>query len=287
MTPTVQAYFDPATNSVSYVVREPHGRHCALIDPVLDFDPKSGQTATTSADRIVAFVAKHDLHVDWILETHAHADHLSAASYLKEKLGGNIAIGAHIVDVQRIFKQVFNAEEGFDTDGNQFDHLFDDGETFTIGDMPVRVMHTPGHTPACVTYIAGQAAFIGDTLFAPDYGTARADFPGGDATTLYRSIRKILSLGPQTELYLCHDYPPADRRPRWRTTVGEQRAENIHVHDGVNEAEYVRMRTDRDKILSVPQLLFAAIQINMRAGEMPPAEKNGVRYLKIPLNYPL
>ena len=284
MTPDVEGFFDPETNSVSYVVTEPHGRRCAIIDSVLDFDPKSGRTETTSADCLINYVRQQGLDVDWILQTHAHADHLSAAPYLKKELGGRIAIGRRIIEVQEIFKKVFNTEETFTSDGSQFDHLFDDGETFKIGSLTVQVMHTPGHTPACVTYIAGEAAFIGDTLFAPDYGTARADFPGGDAATLYRSIRKILGIKQLKYLYLCHDYPPDDRPPKWQSTVVEQRAENVHIHDGINEADYVLMRTDRDKTLAVPKLLFASIQVNMRAGNPPPPDDNGVTYLKIPLN---
>ncbi|MGP1395687.1 MAG: MBL fold metallo-hydrolase [Inquilinaceae bacterium] len=285
MTPRVTGFFDEATNTVSHVVAEPDGSHCAIVDPVLDYDPKSGRTQTGSADRIIAHVRDQGLTVDWILETHAHADHLTAAPYLKETLGGRIGIGAHITDVQAIFGDVFNAEPEFAKDGSQFDRLFKDGDTFTIGTMEVRVMHTPGHTPACITYVAGDAAFIGDTLFMPDYGTARCDFPGGDAATLYRSIRKVLSLPPETRLFLCHDYKaPGRDRFAWETTVADERAHNVHVHDGVSEADFVAMRTERDKTLSMPALILPSVQVNMRAGVPPPPEDNGTTYLKIPLN---
>lgn len=285
MIPRVTGFFDEATNTASYVVAEPDGSHCAIIDPVLDYDPKSGRTETRSADRIVADVRDRGLTVDWILETHAHADHLTAAPYLKETLGGRIGIGAHITDVQAIFGDVFNAGPEFAKDGSQFDRLFGDGDTFTIGAMEVRVMHTPGHTPACITYVAGDAAFIGDTLFMPDYGTARCDFPGGDAATLYRSIRKVLSLPPETRLFLCHDYKaPGRDRFAWETTVADERAHNVHVHEGVSEADFVAMRTERDKTLSMPALILPSVQVNMRAGAPPPPEDNGTTYLKIPLN---
>lgn len=285
MNPIVQAFFDEATFTVSYVVREPEGRRCAIVDPVLDYDPKAGRTSTASADAIVDLVRGNDLEVVWILETHAHADHLTAAPYLKEKLGGTTAIGAHIRDVQKIFSKVFNAESGFRTDGSQFDRLFEDGESFRIGTLEARVMHTPGHTPACLTYVIGDAAFVGDTLFMPDYGTARCDFPGGDAATLYRSIHKVLSLPPETRLFLCHDYKAPGRDSyAWETTVAEERARNIHVHDGVSEAEFVRMRTERDRTLAMPVLILPSVQVNMRAGHVPPPEDNGVSYLKIPVN---
>lgn len=284
MNPIVQAFFDETTFTVSYVVREPGGSHCAIVDSVLDYDPKSGRTSTTSADAVIAFVREHNLTVDWILETHAHADHLTAAPYLKEKLGGQIAIGAHIADVQGIFGKVFNAEPGFCTDGSQFDHLFADGDTFRIGRLEGRVMHTPGHTPACLTYVIGDAAFVGDTLFMPDYGTARADFPGGDAATLYRSIRKVLALPGATRLFMCHDYKAPGRDDyAWETTVAEQKARNVHVA-GKTQEEFVRMRTERDATLGMPKLIIPSIQVNMRAGRMPPAEDNGTTYLKVPLN---
>lgn len=286
MTPHVTAFFDEATYTVSYVVREPDGPHAAIIDSVLDFDPKSGRTSTASADRIIAFVREHGLTIDWILETHAHADHLSAAPYLKAALGGRIGIGEHITEVQQIFKKIFNLEKTFNTDGAQFDHLFREGEEFRIGGMTARVMHTPGHTPADVTYVIGDAAFVGDTLFMPDYGTARADFPGGDARRLYRSIRRLLEeLPPETRLFLCHDYKaPGRDHYAWETTVAEERAHNLHVHDGVSEEEFVAMRTARDKTLAMPLLLLPSVQVNIRAGQLPPPEDNGVSYLKIPVN---
>lgn len=286
MTPHVTAFFDEATYTVSYVVREPDGPHAAIIDSVLDFDPKSGRTSTASADRIIAFVSEHGLTIDWILETHAHADHLSAAPYLKAALGGRIGIGEHITEVQQIFKKIFNLEKTFNTDGAQFDHLFREGEEFRIGGMTARVMHTPGHTPADVTYVIGDAAFVGDTLFMPDYGTARADFPGGDARRLYRSIRRLLEeLPPETRLFLCHDYKASGRdHYAWETTVAEERAHNLHVHDGVSEEAFVAMRTARDKTLAMPVLLLPSVQVNIRAGQLPPPEDNGVSYLKIPVN---
>jgi len=281
--PTIQSFFDPDTFTVTYVVADPVLKRAAIIDSVLDYDPKSGRTSHTNANLVVAYIQQNGLTVDWLLETHAHADHLSAAPYLKQKLGGEIAIGRHICDVQKVFKGVFNAKD-MNTEGAEFDRLFDDGELFKIGEIDVRVMHTPGHTPACLTYVMGQDVFVGDTLFMPDYGTARCDFPGGDAATLYRSIQKVLALPPDTRLHLCHDYPPASRGPAWETTVGEQRAANIHVHEGVSEAAFVALRTARDKTLSMPVLILPAVQVNVRAGRLPPAEDNGVHYLKIPIN---
>jgi glyoxylase-like metal-dependent hydrolase (beta-lactamase superfamily II) len=266
------------------MVHEPAGRCCAIIDSSLDFDQAAGRTRTAFAEEIIAFVRGRDLEVAWILETHAHADHLSAAPYLRERLGGRIGIGEHITDVQTLFKDLFNVERTFNTDGSQFDHLFKDGERFAVGDLAGQVLYTPGHTPACVTYVIGDAAFVGDTLFMPDGGTARADFPGGDAATLYRSIGKILALPPKTRLFVCHDYGPGGRAIAWETTVAEERAKNIHLREGVGEGEFVEMRTARDKTLAVPQLLIPSIQINMRAGELPPPEDNGVSYIKIPLN---
>jgi len=280
---TIQSFFDPDTFTVTHVVSDPISRRAAIIDSVLDFDPKSGHTSHLSADRVVDYVQQTGLTIEWLLETHAHADHFSAAPYLKEKLGGKTGIGLHIRDVQKAFKKIFNAAD-MNTDGSDFDRLFDDGEHFNIGELDVHVMHTPGHTPACLTYLIGQDAFVGDTLFMPDYGTARCDFPGGDATTLYRSIKKVLSLPPDTRLHLCHDYPPASRSPVWTSTVAEQREKNIHVHDGITEAEFVSMRTARDKTLAMPMLILPAIQVNVRAGQLPPPEDNGVSYLKIPLN---
>ena len=281
--PIIQSFFDPDTFTVTYVVADPVLKRAAIIDSVLDYDPKSGRTSHTNADLVIAYVQQNGLTVDWLLETHAHADHLSAAPYLKQQLGGKIAIGQPICDVQAVFKKVFNALD-ISTEGAEFDHLFADGETFNIGEVLVQVMHTPGHTPACMSYVMGQDVFVGDTLFMPDYGTARCDFPGGDAATLYRSIHKVLALPPETRLHLCHDYPPAGRGPAWETTVGEQRASNIHVHDGVSEAAFVALRTARDKTLSMPVLILPAVQVNVRAGRLPPAEDNGVRYLKIPIN---
>jgi glyoxylase-like metal-dependent hydrolase (beta-lactamase superfamily II) len=251
---------------------------------VLDYDQASGRTRTESADAVVRHVRDRNLTVDWILETHAHADHLSAAQHLKRQVGGRIGIGARITEVQRIFKEVFNLERTFNTDGTQFDHLFEDGETFLIGRQEARVMYTPGHTPACATYVIGEAAFVGDTLFMPDGGTARADFPGGDATTLYRSIHRILSLPPETRLFICHDYQPGGREPRWETTVADERERNIHIGHDRTEDEFVAMRTARDRTLNTPTLLVPSIQINIRAGEMPPPEDNGTAYIKVPLN---
>ncbi|ENO90029.1 MBL fold metallo-hydrolase [Thauera linaloolentis] len=279
----IQSFFDPATFTVTHVVSDPETARAAIIDSVLDYDPKSGRTSRASADAVIAHVRQAGLAVDWLLETHAHADHLSAAPYLKQQLGGRIAIGAHIRQVQGVFKQVFNAKD-MNTDGVEFDQLFEDGERFRIGTLDVAVMHTPGHTPACLTYVVGRDAFVGDTLFMPDYGTARCDFPGGDAATLFRSIRKVLALPPETRLHLCHDYPPESRAAAWETTVAEQRRNNIHVHDGVTEAEFVAMRSARDKTLAMPTLILPSIQVNVRAGNFPPPEDNGVRYLKIPLD---
>ena len=284
MTPTVQSFFDPATWTVSYVVYEQEGSVCAIIDPVLDYDPKSGRTRTSSADKLISFVQGKNLQIEWILETHAHADHLSAAHYLKKKIGGKIAIGAAITNVQEVFKRIFHLEPEFRSDGHQFDLLLQDGETFAIGALTVEALSVHGHTPACMAYRIGDAVFVGDTLFMPDVGTARCDFPGGDAHTLYRSIRKLLSLPAKTRLFMCHDYPPESRSAAWETTVAEQRAKNIHVHDGVSEEEFVKMRTERDATLQMPVLILPSVQVNIRAGEMPPPEDNGVSYLKIPIN---
>ena len=285
MTPDVKAFFDEPTNTVSYVVKDPNSQSCAILDSVLDFDPKSGRTSTASADDIISYVKEKNLTVEWILETHAHADHLSAAPYLKQKLGGTTAVGAHIKDVQDVFSKVFNVEKGFQTDGSQFEHLFEDGEEFAVGDMTIKAMHTPGHTPACMTYIAGDAAFVGDTMFMPDYGTARADFPGGDARVMYRSIQKILALPDETTLYMCHDYKaPGRDEYKWETTVGEERTSNVHVGAGQTEDEFVAMRQARDATLDMPTLILPSVQVNIRAGEMPPAEDNGVSYLKVPIN---
>ncbi len=284
MQPHVQAFFDPATWTVSYVVYDAPGGHCALVDSVLDYDPKSGRTRTASADRLIEFVRAQSLTVDWILETHAHADHLSAAPYLRQTLGGKIGIGGQITRVQQVFKGIFHLEPGFAVDGSQFDHLFQDGETFAIGALQAQVLAVPGHTPACAAYQVGDAVFVGDTLFMPDVGTARCDFPGGDAHTLYRSIRRLLSLPPETRLFMCHDYPPNGREVRWTGTEADQRAQNIHVHDGITEDAFVEMRTRRDATLEMPVLILPSVQVNIRAGALPPPEANGVSYLKIPVN---
>ncbi len=280
---SIQSFFDPATFTVTHVVADPASARAAIIDSVLDYDPKSGRTRHDSADAVIAHVRAAGLQVDWLLETHAHADHLSAAPYLQRELGGKIAIGAHIREVQEVFKGIFNAKD-LNTSGVDFDRLVADGERFAIGTLEVEVLHTPGHTPACLSYIVGDDIFVGDTLFMPDYGSARCDFPGGDAASLYRSIRKLLSRPEHTRLHLCHDYPPESRAPRWVSTVGEQRAHNIHVHDGISEAEFVAMRTARDQTLAMPTLILPSVQVNIRAGKLPPADDNGVHYLKIPLN---
>lgn len=281
--PKIQSFFDPATFSVTHVISDPITRRAAIIDSVLDYDPKSGRTTHTQANEVIAYAVNAGLKVDWILETHAHADHLSAAPYLKERLGGRIAIGRGICAVQSVFKKVFNASD-MDARGADFDHLLDDGEVLTLGDLQLTAMHTPGHTPACMTYVCGLDAFVGDTLFMPDYGTARCDFPGGDAAALYQSIQKILALDPVTRLHLCHDYPPDGRAPAWVSSVAAQREKNIHVHDGVTAAEFVSMRQTRDKTLAMPLLILPSVQVNVRAGRFPPAEDNGVSYLKLPLN---
>ncbi len=282
--PDVRAFFDAATWTLTYVVKDPDSAHCAIIDSVLDYDAASGRTRTESADRVIAMIQVDDLIVDWILETHVHADHLSAAPYLHRALGGQIGIGNHIVDVQTIFAALFNVEPEFKRDGSQFDALFDDNETFQIGGMTATAMHTPGHTPACMSYLIGDALFVGDTLFMPDYGTARCDFPGGDARTLYQSIQRLLALPPETRMFLCHDYLPNGRELTYQTTVEAQRRSNIHVHSGISEEEFVTMRTAKDQTLSMPTLILPSVQINMRAGQLPPAEANGTRYLKIPLD---
>lgn len=283
--PEIRGFFDEATNTVSYLVVDPESRAAAFVDPVLDYDPKSGKVSTASADRLLAAAGKAKARIEWILETHAHADHLSAAQYLKAKTGAKIGIGAHINDVQKIFTGVFNQKGP--TDVREFDRLFKEGESLAIGGLTVEVIGTPGHTPACVSYKIGDAVFVGDTLFMPDYGTARADFPGGDARTLYRSIRKLLALPPETRLFMCHDYKPEGRDHYvWETTVAEERARNVHVHEGVDEDSFVAMREKRDATLAAPVLLLPSIQVNIRAGHVPPAEDNGKRYLKIPLNVP-
>jgi glyoxylase-like metal-dependent hydrolase (beta-lactamase superfamily II) len=283
--PEITGFFDEATNTVSYILRDPDSSACAIIDSVLDYDIASGRTSTASADKIIAAIKEEKRKVEWILETHVHADHLSAAPYLQEKLGGKVGIGENITVIQNIFGKVFNAGTEFQRDGSQFDRLFKDGDTFKIGSLDARVMHTPGHTPACMTYVIGDAAFVGDTLFMPDYGTARADFPGGDARALYRSIRKVLALPPKTRLFLCHDYKaPGRDHFAWETTVEAERSGNVHVKDGVTEDEFVEMRTARDKKLGTPKLIIPSIQVNMNAGNFPAADAEGNVFLKVPVN---
>lgn len=283
--PVIKAFFDAPTFTVTYVVHDPGTHRAAILDSVLTYDPASGRTAFEAADPVLAYVEQAGLTVDWHLETHAHADHLSAAPYLQEKLGGKIAIGAHICEVQQTFGALFNAGAEFARDGSDFDHLWADGDTFAIGNLAVTVLHVPGHTPACVAYVIGDAVFVGDTMFMPDYGTARADFPGGDARTLFRSLRRILGLPPETRLFMCHDYLPEGRDHYvWETTVAEQRRANVHAHDGVTEDEFVAMREGRDRTLAMPRLILPSVQVNMRAGHLPPPEDNGVVYLKIPVN---
>ncbi|TDX60793.1 glyoxylase-like metal-dependent hydrolase (beta-lactamase superfamily II) [Methylosinus sp. sav-2] len=281
----VETFFDEPTFTASHVVYDPTTRHAAIVDSVLNFDAASGRTSTKGADEIVAYVNRESLTIDWLLETHAHADHLSAAPYLQTKLGGKLAIGREITTVQNVFGKVFNFGTEFARDGSQFDHLFDDGETFAIGEIPAITLHVPGHTPADVAYVIGDAAFVGDTLFMPDYGTARADFPGGDARALYRSIRRLMALPDETRLFLCHDYKAPNRDAyAWETTVGAERKGNVHVHDGIGEDEFVEMRTHRDATLDLPHLILPSVQVNVRGGRLPPAEDNGARYLKLPLD---
>jgi glyoxylase-like metal-dependent hydrolase (beta-lactamase superfamily II) len=285
MSPDVKAFFDPATNTVSYVVRDPEGRSCAVIDSVLDFDYASGRTDTASADRIIAHIRDEGLELAWILESHVHADHLSAAPYIQEQLGGKIGIGQNITIVQDTFGKVFNEGTRFQRDGSQFDKLFGDGDSFHIGQLRGDVMHTPGHTPACLTYVIGDAAFVGDTLFMPDFGTARCDFPGGSAHDLYQSIQKILSLPDETRIFVGHDYKAPGREEfAWESTVGEQRAKNVHIGAGAPEAAFVEMRQTRDAQLGMPKLIVPSLQVNMRAGNMPEPEDNGVSYFKVPVN---
>ena len=285
MSPAVTAFFDEATFTVTYVVKDPASNACAIIDSVLDFDYNSGRTDTRSADAVTAYVTEHGLSVEWLLETHAHADHLSAAPYLQERVGGKIAIGAHIKTVQNVFGKVFNAGTEFERDGSQFDVLFNEQDRFEIGGLSAQVLHTPGHTPACLTYVIGDAAFVGDTLFMPDFGTARCDFPGGSAETLYASVQKILSLPDDTRIFVGHDYKAEGRdHYAWESTVGEQKAKNVHVGAGKTSADFVAMRNARDATLDMPRLIVPSIQVNMRAGQMPPAEENGVVYLKVPVN---
>jgi glyoxylase-like metal-dependent hydrolase (beta-lactamase superfamily II) len=283
--PVIKAFFDEPTFTVSYVVHDAETRRAAVIDSVLDYDPASGRTSFSSADAIIAYVGEKELGVDWLLETHAHADHLSAAPYLQTKLGGKIAIGEHIVTVQTVFGKVFNAGSDFKRDGSDFDHLFADGDSFRIGNLNVTVLHVPGHTPACIAYVIGDAVFVGDTMFMPDYGTARADFPGGDARKLYQSARRLLALPSETRLFMCHDYLPEGRTDYiWETTVEMQRTANVHIHDGIGEDQFVTMREARDQTLAMPKLILPSVQVNMRAGHLPPPQDNGVTYLKIPVN---
>ncbi|MEQ9546966.1 MAG: MBL fold metallo-hydrolase [Marinobacter sp.] len=283
--PVVKHFFDEPTNTFSYVVKDPESNACAIVDSVLDFDYAAGRTDVRSANGIIRYIEDSGLTVEWILETHVHADHLSAAPYLHETLGGKTGIGKKIVDVQEIFGKAFNAGTEFARDGSQFDQLFEEGDTFRIGNLEGHILHTPGHTPACLTYVIGDAAFVGDTLFAPDAGTARCDFPGGDAHTLYRSVQKVLALPEETRIFLCHDYKaPGRDEYQHETTVRDQRAHNIHVHEGMSENDFIKLRTERDATLDMPRLILPSVQVNMRAGEMPPAEDNGQVYLKVPIN---
>ena len=282
--PAIHSLFDPRTGTVTHVVHDPSTRRAAIIDPVLDFNARSGHSSHGSADAVLEFVERERLIVDWILETHAHADHLSAAHYLKARAGGRIAIGERIREVQAVFASLFNLEAEFVPDGRQFDHLFTDGERFRIGELEASALFVPGHTPADIAFLVGDAVFVGDTLFMPDLGSARADFPGGDARSLYRSMRRLLALPPATRLFMCHDYPPAGRGPLWETTVAAQRATNIHVRDGIDEGQFVALRNARDATLDVPELILPSLQVNVRAGRMPPADANGVSYLRIPLD---
>ena len=283
--PEIAAFFDEATYTVSYVVHDPATKRAAVIDSVLDYDAASGRTSFASADAIIAFVRDEGLSVDWVMETHAHADHLSAAPFLQEQLGGQLAIGKDIVRVQEVFGKIFNAGTDFQRDGSQFDRLFDDGDRFSIGGIEAVALHVPGHTPADMAYVIGDAAFVGDTMFMPDYGTARCDFPGGDARQLYRSIHRLLELPEQTRLFMCHDYKAPGREVyAWETSVAEQRRSNVHVHDGVDEDAFVTMRTERDRTLKMPELIMPSVQVNIRGGHLPDPEDNGVRYIKIPVN---
>ncbi|HEX2841252.1 MBL fold metallo-hydrolase [Hyphomicrobium sp.] len=282
--PDVTAFFDEQTNTVSYVVKDPHSNACAVFDSVMDIDYAAGRVSYASADKIIEFVAKSALKVEWLIETHAHADHLSAAPYIQSKLGGKLGIGENIKVVQEVFGKVFNEGTEFQRDGSQFDRLFEDGDTYNIGGLTAFAMLTPGHTPACMTHVVGDAAFVGDTLFMPDGGTARADFPGGDARVLFHSIKRVLELPPETRLFMCHDYGPGGRQIRWETTVAEERAHNIHVRDGVSEDQFVQMREARDKTLALPKLIIPSIQVNIRGGNLPEPDEGGKRHLKVPIN---
>jgi len=282
--PEVTAFFDPPTNTVSYVVKDPGSKSCAIIDSVMDIDYAAGRISYESADKIVGFVKEHDLKVEWLIETHAHADHLSAAPYIQGKVGGKLGIGENIKVVQDVFGKIFNEGTEFQRDGSQFDRLFKDGDTYEIGGMMAFAMLTPGHTPACMTHVIGNTAFVGDTLFMPDGGTARADFPGGDAHVLFRSIKRVLSLPPEVRLFMCHDYAPGGREIKWETSVAEERAHNIHARDDVSEDDFVKMRTTRDATLALPKLIIPSIQVNMRAGNLPEPDETGKRHLKVPIN---
>lgn len=282
--PEVTAFFDEPTNTISYVVKDPASNACAIVDSVMDIDYAAGRISYKSADEIIDFVKKHGLTVEWLIETHAHADHLSAAPYIQGKVGGKLGIGENIKIVQEVFGKIFNEGTEFQRDGSQFDRLFKDGDTYKIGNMTAFAMLTPGHTPACMTHVIGDAAFVGDTLFMPDGGTARADFPGGDARTLYRSIKRVLELPGETRLFMCHDYAPNGRPFKWETTVAEERANNIHVHDGISEEDFVRVREERDKTLDLPKLIIPSIQVNIRGGNLPPPDESGKRHLKVPIN---
>ncbi|WP_018701363.1 MBL fold metallo-hydrolase [Amorphus coralli] len=282
--PEVKGFFDPATNTISYVVKDPGSNACAIVDSVMDIDYAAGRITYDHADEIIDWVTSHDLNVEWLIETHVHADHLSAAPYIQDRLGGKIGIGRNITVVQDTFGKVFNEGTEFQRDGSQFDRLFDDGDTYSVGGMTCLAIHTPGHTPACMTHVMGDAAFVGDTLFMPDGGSARADFPGGDAGVLYDSIQKVLSLPDETRLFMCHDYGPNGRDIQWETTVGEEKAHNIHVGGGKTKEEFVRFRTERDAQLAMPKLIIPSLQVNMRGGELPPADEDGKRFLKVPLN---
>jgi len=280
----ITAFFDAQTNTVSYVVKDPGSNVCAIVDSVMDIDYASGRITYDSADKVIAYVREHDLAVEWLIETHVHADHLSGAPYIQSKLGGKIGIGERITVVQETFGKIFNEGTAFQRDGSQFDRLFADGDCYTIGRLKAFAMHTPGHTPACMTHVVGDAAFVGDTLFMPDGGSARADFPGGDARTLYRSIQRVLALPPQTRLFMCHDYGPNGREIRWETTVAEQHEHNIHVRDGISEDAFVEMREARDATLPMPRLIIPSLQVNMKAGELPLPDESGKRFLRVPLN---
>ena len=282
--PEVTAFFDEPTNTISYVVKDPKSNTCAVIDSVMDIDYAAGRITYDHADEIVAHIQKNGWKLEWIIETHVHADHLSAAPYIQQKLGGRLGIGENITIVQDTFGKIFNEGTEFQRDGSQFDRLFTDGDSYTIGTMTAHAMHTPGHTPACMTHVIGDAAFVGDTLFMPDGGSARADFPGGDAHVLYRSIRRVLSLPPETRIFICHDYGPNGRDIRWETTVADERAHNIHVRDGVSEEEFVKMREERDRTLAMPKLIIPSLQVNMRAGRLPPEDEDGKTFLKVPVN---